>query len=384
MIRSDVMAPVVDMKMSAERPSSLTAHWLLPDETAEWDRFVARHPLGLVYHLSAWTRVLETAFPHIQGRFLVLRDGGDGSIRAGLPVYTVKSWLLGRRVISVPFASFCDPLVSSAAEFDLLLPHLEQLQRSTKSRLLEVRLTRTAGQLADRRFTLSSGYKHHYLRLDTDCDSLFESFAKTSIRQKIRKAANAGVTVEERTDEGCIEACHAILAETRMRRFLPVMPYTFFQAVRRWLWPEYLKVFIASESGKPVACHLVLTFKDLWISEYSGDTAEARAGTNQLLYWDTIRRAHAAGAKIFSFGRTSASNEGLLAYKKRWCTVEEDIVALSLERGRKSSEDQSEDKKNPGLARESSLTYRAARFIVAKAPMRISHLIGNFCYRHLG
>ncbi len=380
MIRSDVTTPVVDMKMSPERRSSLTAHWLLPEETAEWDGFVARHPLGLVYHLSAWTRVLETAFPHIQGRFLVLRDGGDGSIRAGLPVYTVKSWLLGRRVISVPFASFCDPLVSSAAEFDLLLPHLEELQRSTKSRLLEVRLTRTAGQLADSRFTLSSGYKHHYLPLDTDCDSLFESFAKTSIRQKIRKAVNAGVTVEERRDEGCIEACHAILAETRIRRFLPVMPYTFFQAVRRWLWPEYLKVFIASESGKPVACHLVLTFKDLWISEYSGDTAEARAGTNQLLYWDTIRRAHAAGAKIFSFGRTAASNEGLLAYKRRWCTLEEDIVALSFEPGRKSSE----DKKNPGLARESSLTYRAARYIVAKAPMRISHLIGNFCYRHLG
>src|SRR6202050_2304277 len=271
MIRSDVMIPVVEMKMSAERPSSLTAHWLLADETAEWDAFVARHPLGLVYHLSAWTRVLETAFPHIQGRFLVLRDGADGSIRAGLPVYTVKSWLLGRRVIGVPFASFCDPLVSSAAEFDLLLPHLEELQRKTKSRLLQVRLTRTAGQLADSRFSLSSGYKHHYLSLNTDCDSLFESFAKTSIRQKIRKAANAGVTVEERTDEGVIEACHAILAETRIRRFLPVMPYTFFQAVRRWLWPEYLKVFIASESGKPGACHLALTFKDLCISQYSGE-----------------------------------------------------------------------------------------------------------------
>jgi hypothetical protein len=44
----------------------------------------------------------------------------------------------------------------------------------------------------------------------------------------------------------------------------------------------------------------------------------------------------------------------------------------------------SEAKKNPGIARENSLAYRAARLIVAKAPIRISHLIGNFCYRHLG
>ena len=379
MLESKVTTPVVDVKMSEGGLSNPTAHWLLPDETAEWDAFVDRHPLGLVYHLSAWTRVLETAFPHIQGRFLVLRDGADGGIRAGVPVYTVKSWLLGQRVVSVPFASFSDPLIRSAAEFEQLLPHLIELQRSTKSRLLEIRSTQTAAQLDHTRLARSSDYKHNYLALNKDCDTLFESFAKTSVRQKIRKAVNAGVTVEERTDEGCMEACHAILAETRMRRFLPVMPYAFFEAVRRWLWPEYLKVFIATQSGKPVACHLVLKFKDLWISEYSGDTAEAMAGTNQLLYWDTIQRAHAAGAKIFSFGRTAASNEGLLAYKRRWATVEEDIVALSLESGRKAG-----GKKDPGLPRESSLTYRAARLIVAKAPMRISHLIGNFCYRHLG
>jgi hypothetical protein len=217
--------------MSKAVQSRPTVHWLAPDQTAEWDAFVARHPLGLVYHLSAWTRVLETAFTHIQGRFLVLRDGVDGTIRAGLPVYTVQSWLLGRRVVSIPFASFSDPLISSVAEFDQLLPHLEELQRSTKSRLLEVRLTQTAAQLGSTRLVSSSDYKHHYLALDKDCDTLFESFAKTSIRQKIRKAINAGVTVEERTDEGCMEACHAILAETRMRRFLPAMPYAFFQAV---------------------------------------------------------------------------------------------------------------------------------------------------------
>ena len=43
MIGSGVTTPVVDIKMSTETRSSLTAHWLLPDQTAEWDAFVARH-----------------------------------------------------------------------------------------------------------------------------------------------------------------------------------------------------------------------------------------------------------------------------------------------------------------------------------------------------
>ena len=74
-------------------------------------------PYGLVYHLSAWKNVLHTAFPHIRGGFLALRDRESGRIQAGMPVYTVKSWLLGRHVSSLPFSSFCDPLITSADEF---------------------------------------------------------------------------------------------------------------------------------------------------------------------------------------------------------------------------------------------------------------------------
>src|ERR1700691_3462068 len=96
-----------------------TIHWISPDEYGEWDAFVTRHPLGLVYHLSSWQKVLDSAFEHIRGQFLVLRDE-RGEIQAGLPIYTVKSWLLKDRTVSVPFATMCDPLISSKQDFDLL------------------------------------------------------------------------------------------------------------------------------------------------------------------------------------------------------------------------------------------------------------------------
>jgi hypothetical protein len=68
---------------------------------------MSTHPLGLVYHLSAWKFVLDDTFPHIRGKFLVLSDAATGEIQAGLPVYAVKSWLLGNRTVSVPFALHC-------------------------------------------------------------------------------------------------------------------------------------------------------------------------------------------------------------------------------------------------------------------------------------
>src|ERR1700691_2956737 len=79
-----------------------SAQWLSQDQEPEWDTFVLRHPLGSVYHTSEWKRVIQQGFRHIRGRFLVLREGEAGRILAGLPIYSVSSWLLGNRLVSIP------------------------------------------------------------------------------------------------------------------------------------------------------------------------------------------------------------------------------------------------------------------------------------------
>ncbi len=296
-----------------------------------------------------------------------------------MPVYTVKSWLLGNRISSLPFSSFCDPLIASTAQFNLLLPELERERRRTRGGAVEVRATKTVPYLEGTAAEPSSTYKHHYLPLGRDLDEIFQSFANSSIRQKIRQAERAGVVVEERNDEEGLRICHSILTLTRTRRSLPVLPYPFFQAMGQWLRPQHLKVFLAYQGGKPVAFHLILRFRDMWISEYSGNTDDALNGVNQILYWDSIKRAHADGATTFSFGRTSSSNEGLLSYKRRWAPEEEDLMEFTLAgrtgRGEKWA------RKKP---REHSFGYTLMRKVLANAPPPVSRLIGNYCYRHLG
>jgi hypothetical protein len=252
------------------------------------------------------------------GQFLVLRDSETGRIQSGMPIYSVKSWLLGNRVSSPPFSSFCDPLFTSVEQFRMLVPELEALRQGTNSRVAKVRSTRTVPELTETALEPTSSYKHHYLPLDRDLDEIFRGLAKSSVRQKIRQAERAGVVVEERDGEESLKLCHSILAATRSRHSLPILPYSFFRAMGQRLQPNRLKIFLAYQNGEPVAFHLILRFKDLWISEYSGNTNEAPKGVNQLLYWETIKHAHADGMKTFSFGRTSSTNEGLLSYRRRW------------------------------------------------------------------
>ncbi len=342
----------------------------------EWDAFVQSSTVGVIYHLSAWRRILSEAFPHIRGTVLALRERADGPIVAGLPVYTVRSWLLGNHVSSVPYATFCDPLIETAEQLERLLRELEPMRRRDRNRFVEIRSTKMSGLLARSGLCGRANYKHHYLRLDRAPDALFASFSKSSIRQKATKATREGVSVEEREGEDALRTCHAILSDTRARLSLPILPYRFFKAMERHLAPRHMKLLFAVHDGKPVACHLILVFKDTWISEHSGSVDAADSGVNQLLYWETIKRAVEDGASIFSFGRTSVTNEGLLSYKRRWNAVEEDLVDFSLQPDGCNADSLT--------AREHSAAYKLVRSMLARAPRPLYKAIGAYCYRHLG
>ena len=353
--------------------------WLPEGQEPEWDLFVSEHHLGALYHTTEWKAVIEEAFPHIRGRFLVLRAEGSGPIEAGLPVFQVKSWLLGSRLVSVPFATVCDPLVSSPAQWNVLGRELENERRRTHSKRFVIRAALRAEQVPET-FSRNGHFRHHLLALDSDFDALCRRFDKNSVRQKAEKARRAGVVIEERSNESGMTISDSLLATTRRRLSLPPMPARFFAAIQKNLRPEHLRIFLAHHEGKPVACHVMLIYKDTWISEYSGNADGAINGVNQLLYLETVRQACAAGAKFFSFGRTADSNEGLLNYKRRWGTLEEPLTDYSLADRLELEPSASGEAVAPQKSRMYVLCQRA----IAKAPAPVCRMIGDFCYRHLG
>jgi hypothetical protein len=270
-------------------------------------------------------------------------------------------------------------LVASVLEWDALAPELERERDRTKSKNLVIRAVGHADPLPTF-FSGKSRFTHHALALDREFDAMCTVFDKRSVRQKAEKARRAGVTVEERSDEEGMRLSHSLLATTRRRLSLPPMPYRFFEALQSNLRPEHLKIFLAYQNAKPVACHLVLIFRDQWISEYSGNADGAISGVNQLLYLETIRQACAAGARNFSFGRTSIQSEGLRSYKRRWGTIEEKLTEYTLG-GNHRNETQVPAEAAPS---DDSRAYKLCKEAIANAPMPLCRMIGEFCYRHLG
>jgi len=152
-----------------------------PCKEPGWDGFVQDHPLGLIYHLSGWKRLIESSFHHMKGHYFVIN--GDKQIKAALPAFEVRSWILGNRLVSIPFATLCDPLVSDRNEFSELFGAVKGLSKELSTSYVEIRTMSSSGLISD----ATPGrkpYLCHYLRLDRDLAAIEKKF-HTSLRQRI-------------------------------------------------------------------------------------------------------------------------------------------------------------------------------------------------------
>lgn len=130
-----------------------------------WDRFVASAPDGTIYHSSRWRATIESAFPHIRGHFLAIIDEVDDRLLAVLPVYEVRSWILGNRLVSAPYANWCDPLVENDSQLALLLGEARKLGDELGCKRVELRCRRHDQTEFPAGWEPDDTWKHHFTDL---------------------------------------------------------------------------------------------------------------------------------------------------------------------------------------------------------------------------
>jgi len=347
-----------------------------PIQDSRWDAFVKRHPFGWVVHLSGWKQVLETTFPHMKGHYYAVVDPKTNEIKAGLPLFDVRSWLTGNRLVSIPFATLCDPLVSSAEEMEVLRREAIHLFEKKNFSYLEIKMLHVAPFVESKNFADECFFKHHYLELADGPDALWRNFNYKAVRYEINKAQKHNLTIKVADNENDFAAFYQLYATTRKRLGLPSQPHLFF----KMLWDKFsstenVRILLAKFEESIIAAHFLLEFNGRVSAEAVGwDINYSKASPNHFLFWEGIKRAYENGFRIYDFGRTSPNNQPLLDFKKRWGTHVTDLHSFCYPIQSYS-----------GIVdRETSRAYKLARFACKKAPAAAYSLIGNLCYRHLG
>jgi hypothetical protein len=327
---------------------------------------------GWIYHLSSWKQALERAFSHIKGHFLVLRDD-SGHIAAGIPIYLVRSWLLGNRLVSIPYASICDPLISTEQHYKELLGGLKAFQKECRAGSIEIKTLKTTRLIADP-LCSSADYIHHYLPMDRPPQDLQKNFAHKATKQMIQRAQHRGLIVRSQFDPTAISLIHSFLAGTRRRLSLPSIPHKFFNSFAQAFGKDRMTILVAYLEENPIAALLALNFGGvLHIEYYGGNSIAYQTGASHLLHWEAIKHAWSLGCKSVSFGLTDSWNEGLLSFKRRWGTIGEPIGISCI-----SSNGQ------PRVTLKSAKRNRASRWLFRNAPQPVCAALASFIYRHHG
>ncbi|HOW84890.1 MAG TPA: GNAT family N-acetyltransferase [Candidatus Aminicenantes bacterium] len=342
-----------------------------------WDAFVDGHPFGQVYHLSAWTRILEDSFKHIRGSCYALLDETGTRIEAGCPVFRVNSRLTGNRLVSAPFTTLYDPLVSSPDQFDLLLRELLRLRQDGPFDFLEIRTFQAERFVKRDDLGESRFYKHHFLRLDSPPDVLRQGFHRTCVRQRIARAEKSQVELRIGRGESDLAVFYRLLERTRRRRALPTPPYRFIRS----LWNGYApsgraEILLACKDGRPLAAVLLLLYKGRASVEYAASDERAHhLSPVHFVFWKAINFAYERGCRVIDFGRTSPLNTGLMDFKGRWGTETRDLVQFYCPK----------DAAQDSGRREESRAYRLAKRVFAVRALSPFHkALAAFCYRHMG
>jgi hypothetical protein len=355
------------LHLCAGKSAATTVYELNPLHDPRWETFVRSHPRASVFHSTNWLKALQIAYGYDPA--VVTTCPQQAALTNGLVFCRVKSWLTGRRMVSLPFSDHCEPLVNCSGELDDLLLSMRHHVDTGSWKYIEIRPPfYQPGSLTG--FGKSLTYRLHRLSLGGSTQELFHNFHKDCVQRKIRRAEREELKYEEGTSEILLQKFYKLMVITRQRLFLPPQPQYWFRALIASFGKD-LKIRVVSKDDLPVASILTISHKKTMVYKYGcSDARFNRLGGMALLLWNTIQEAKDKGLDELEMGRSDSSNPGLISFKEHW-----GAVGTHLNYWRYPS-------RSVGIA--NTWQQNMLRRLVPATPTPVLRTMGRLLYRHIG
>lgn len=292
-----------------------------PQTDPLWRRLVEQHHSS-VFHSPEWMQVLAETYG-MEIRALVALDGA-GEPRAGIPFGRIQD-IMGKRIVSLPFSDYCDPLVNSRDEWDGLIERL-----LAEDCPVAVRCLHNSFPLADERFAPANKAKWHGLDLEPDLEALWRGL-DDSARRAIKKAQRDGVVVRVAEREEELRVFFEMHLGIRKHKYrLLAQPYRFFQNLWRHILQQHKGfLMLAVHQGEIIGGVMFLQWKDTLYYKFNASSpAHLGHRPNDLVIWEGIQYGKARGYTRFDFGLSDWDQEELIRYKRKYASEEKTISFL--------------------------------------------------------
>jgi Acetyltransferase (GNAT) domain len=332
-----------------------------------WVTLVDSHPQASVFHSPNWLRALCAV--HGYEPVVITTCPPGATLTNGLVFCRIKSWVTGRRLVSLPFSDHCEPLIDTQDELDTMLLQMARQVKASEWKYIEIRpiSCEPSGYTELSRFDT---FHLHSLDLGLTEEQLFRNLHKDCVQRKIRRAERERLEYEEGTSEALLQKFYRLVVMTRRRQNLPPQPLNWFRGLIA-CFGRNLKIRVASKDGLPVASILTLAHRKSMVYKYGcSNAAFNNLGGTPFLFWKAIQEAKILGFEELDLGRSDVDNPGLVAFKEHLGAsgrlVNYWIYPLSP----------------AGLPR--VWKKRLARRVISTVPDLVLELAGKLLYRHVG
>jgi FemAB-related protein (PEP-CTERM system-associated) len=309
-----------------------------------WDSYVMDHPNGTFFHLIGWKVVVERTFHH-KSYYLIAESNDDtatsrhratsiesdsnialqrhdntgtnpsnssNAIVGVLPLFSVKSFLFCKSLVSLPFAAYGGILADNQEVANQLFEKAKGITCSDGLDYLELR-NRDGGI---ENLPFKELYVFFRREILEDLESNMTAIPRKS-RRMIRQGEKAGLTYEFGREK-LLPEFYEIFARSYHRLGSPVFSLELFKNLLRELKGQANILLVKNPEGKSISGVLTFYYKDQVLPYYAGSLFEYRdLAPNDYMYWQLMKYGCENGYKLFDFGR-SKTDTGSYDFKRHW------------------------------------------------------------------
>lgn len=339
-----------------------------PLSDGRWDDLVAHHPNASAFHQRGWLQALARTYGYEP---LVLTTAPPGErLRNGVVLCRISSWLTGTRLVSLPFADHCEPLLDDLGDFQKFMNWLREECRGQRWRYVELRPLSEIHE-ARNGFRPSRSFWFHELDLGPSLGLIFRQMHKNSFQRKVRRAESERLSYESGSSEQLVDEFYRLLLMTRRRHRLIPQPLNWFRNLGQCMGRK-IQIRLARKNASPIAAMLTLQHRSSVVYKYGcSDGKFHHLGGMPFLFWRLIEECKASGAEKIDFGRSDLDNEGLITFKDRLGTQRKLLTYYRYTN-------------LPRVESKFSWESRGFRGIFSSLPDVVLSTAGSFLYKHLG
>lgn len=291
-----------------------------PLQDQRWNCFLHCHPKATAFHTAAWLKAVCQTYGYQCFGLTVGKQGSE--LKNGMVICRIRSWLTGSRLVSVPFADHCDPLVNNAEELHSMLDWLARESIRADLKYVEIRpLDRHMVPDGSSHFQQGDEFRIHLLDLRPSTEQIFQSFDKHSVQRRFKKVEKNLLNYEAGNSEELLKKFYHLMVLTRRRHRVPPQPLAWYRNLLGAFGEQAtIRVILLGET--PVASMFTLSYGNSMIYKYGcSDERYNKWAGNACLFWRAIRDAKETGKNEFDMGRSDLDNSGLIKFKSNWGTV---------------------------------------------------------------